>query len=119
MGVEPANDFIDGLEDPDHQAMIDNYIGRLATFGADLPYPSCSDVRGKIWEPRPGGGKTHYRILNFRTRNVFVLLHAFIKPGGAIAEREISIAEDRIADLEARMDANPRWRPRPIGSDAP
>jgi len=118
-GFEPVNAFIDGLDDPDHQAMIDNYIDRLAEFGASLPFPSSSHVRGDIWELRPDGGKTHYRVLYFRTRNVFVLLHAFIKPGAAIAEREITIAEDRMADLSARMDANPRWRPRPIGSDAP
>jgi phage-related protein len=98
--------------------MIDSYIGRLAEFGPALPFPSSSHVRDEIWELRPDGGKTHYRVLYFRTNNVFVLLHAFIKPGAAIAEREIRIAEDRMVDVQERMNANPRWRPRPIGSDA-
>lgn len=118
-GFEPANEFIDGVAPPSHQDMIDSYIDRLAEFGPELPFPSCSHVRGDIWELRPDGGRTHYRILYFRTRNVFVLLHAFLKPGGSIAEREIRLAEDRMADIRARMDASPRWRPRPIGSDAP
>jgi phage-related protein len=91
-GFEPANVFIDGIEPASHRAMVDDYIERLAIFGPDLNFPSCSHVRGDIWELRPDGGRTHYRVLYFRTRNVFVLLHAFVKPDGPIAEREIGIA---------------------------
>jgi phage-related protein len=118
-GFEPADAFIDGIEPPSHRAMVDDYIERLAIFGPDLNFPSCSHVRGDLWELRPDGGRTHYRILYFRTRNVFVLLHAFIKPDGPIAEREIRIAEDRLDDLRMRMAASPRRPPRPIGHDAP
>jgi phage-related protein len=64
-------------------------------------------------------GNTHYRLLYRRTGNVFVLLHAFVKPGNRIARGEIDLAQRRWADLVERLNEDPRTGPRPIGSDAP
>ena len=68
---------------------------------------------------RPDLGSTHYRLLYRRTDNVFVILHAFIKPGGKIARAEIDIAHRRWQDLTDRMAAVPRRPPRALGHDAP
>lgn len=117
-GTEPADEFI-RTQTPAAQAAIDNYIERLAIFGPRLGYPSTSQVDGELRELRPDLGNTHYRLLYRRTDNVFVILHAFIKPGGKIVRAEIEIAHGRWQDLRARMDAVPRRPPRALGHDAP
>lgn len=117
-GTEPA-DVVIRMQPPAAQAAIDNYIQRLAVFGPTLGYPSTSQVDGELRELRPDLGKTHYRLLYRRTNNIFVILHAFIKPGGKIAQTEIEIAHRRWEDLQARMGANPRHQPRALGREAP
>lgn len=117
-GSEPADEFI-RTQPPAAQAAIDNYIERLALFGPRLGYPSTSQVDGELRELRPDLGNIHYRLLYRRTDNVFVILHAFIKPGGRIAQAEIDVAHKRWDDLRTRMNAVPRRRPRALGHDAP
>ena len=117
-GTEPADEFI-RTQPPAAQAAIDNYIERLALFGPALGYPSTSQVDGELRELRPDLGNTHFRLLYRRTDNVFVILHAFIKPGGKIARAEIEIAHRRWEDLKARMGAVPRHPPRALGHEAP
>lgn len=117
-GREPVTEFIDSLPVGD-RAAIDAYIDRLAEFGPVLGFPSTSQVDGELRELRPDVGNTHYRLLYRRTGNVFVLLHAFVKPGRRIAQGEIDLAQRRWADLVARLNEDPRTGPRPIGSDAP
>ncbi len=82
-GTEPADEFI-RTQPPAAQAAIDNYIERLALFGPTLGYPSTSQVDGELRELRPDLGSTHYRLLYRRTDNIFVILHAFLKPGGKL-----------------------------------
>lgn len=115
---EPVIEFIDSLPVRD-QAAIDAYIDRLAEFGPLLGFPSTSQVDGELRELRPDMGNTHYRLLYRRTGNVFVILHAFVKPGSRIAQGEIDLAQRRWADLVARLSEDPRTGPRPIGSEAP
>jgi phage-related protein len=98
--------------------MIDNYVGRLVLFGPALPFPSSSQVEGELRELRPDMGKTHYRLLYRRSDDMFILLHAFVKPGEAIDQSEIDIANERWADFKARANAVPRRPPSPIGRPA-
>ncbi len=116
-GREPAMEYI-GSTDGSTRAAIQNYIGRLETFGPHLPLPSSSQVEGELRELRPDMGNLHYRILYRRTGNIFVLLHAFLKPGKRLAQAEITTAQDRWEDLVERMSEDPRQPPRPIGRDA-
>jgi phage-related protein len=99
--------------------MIDNYIGRLSIFGPALPFPSSSQVYGELRELRPDMGRTHYRLLYRRSDDMFIILHAFIKLGGPIAQREIDVANQRWEDFKARMNADPREPPSAIGHTAP
>ena len=116
-GQEPAREFIDSL-DAHTRAATQNYIERLAIFGPHLPFPSSSKVEGELRELRPDMGNLHYRLLYRRTDNIFVILHAFLKPGSRIALAEIAAAQSRWTDLGERMNEVPRRPPRAIGHDA-
>jgi phage-related protein len=117
-GSQPANEFIDA-QPPQAQAMIDNYLGRLALFGPSLPFPSSSQADGELRELRPDMGRTHYRLLYRRSDDLFIILHAFIKRGGSIDPAEIEVANRRWQDFKVRMDADPRRAPSAIGRAAP
>jgi len=117
-GCLPADEFIDA-QPPQAQAMIDNYLGRLALFGPSLPFPSSSQVKGELRELRPDMGRTHYRLLYRRSNDLFIILHAFIKRGRSIDQAEIDVANRRWQDFKNRMDADPRRAPSAIGRAAP
>ena len=117
-GSQPADEFIDA-QPPQAQAMIDNYLGRLALFGPSLPFPSSSQVDGELRELRPDMGRAHYRLLYRRSDDMFIVLHAFIKRGGPIDVAEIALANRRWRDFRTRMDADPRRPPSAIGRTAP
>ncbi len=119
-GREPVNDFIDTLP-ATAQVAIDNKIdllNGLAPGAPPLPFPHSSQVRGELRELRCHYGRTLYRVLYRRSRNLFVLLHIIEKRTGKIPQREIGVAEARFADLRRRMDAVPRRPPRALGHDA-
>jgi phage-related protein len=117
-GRQPADEFIDA-QPAQAQAMIDNYLGRLALFGPSLPFPTSSQVEGELRELRPDMGRTHYRLLYRRSDDMFIILHAFIKRGGSIDQVEITIANGRWEDFKVRMGADPRRPPSAIGRTAP
>jgi phage-related protein len=117
-GSQPADESIDA-QPRQAQAMIDNYLGRLALFGPSLPFPSSSQVEGELRELRPDMGRTHYRLLYGRSDDLFIILHAFIKRGGQIDQAELDIANRRWQDPRDRMNADPRRPPSPIGRTPP
>lgn len=117
-GSQPADEFID-VQPAQAWAMIDNYLGRLALFGPSLPFPSSSQVEGELRELRPDRGRTHYRLLYRRSGDMFIILHAFIKPGDRINHAEIDTANGRWKDFRDRMDADHRRPPSAIGRTAP
>jgi phage-related protein len=117
-GSQPADEFIDS-QPAQAQVMIDNYLGRLAMCGPALRFPSSSQVEGELRELRPDMGRTHYRLLYRRSDDMFIILHAFIKLGGAIDQADIDIADKRWNDFRDRMDADPRQPPSAIGRTAP
>lgn len=53
------------------------------------------------------------------SHNLVVLLHAFEKHTGAVQAADKRLAQKRMADFKARMDAQRRVRPRAAGKDAP
>lgn len=121
-GSEPVDDFIDGLNDGDKQATLDNQIDRLNMLRPSdppLPFPWTSQVEGEFREFRCHYGKELYRVIYRRSKNLFVLLHMFRKDTGKIQEADKAIARSRWADFKDRMDAERRKPPRAVGHDAP
>jgi phage-related protein len=118
-GVEPVDEYLCQLK-PEAQLAIDNQIDRLnmqSVEGPPLPFPQSSQVEGELRELRCHYGKTLYRILYRRSRNLIILLHIVEKHTGQLPEGEIEIARRRWVDAMARM--NPPQRPRAFGRDAP
>jgi phage-related protein len=102
--------------------VVENQIDRLnlcTEDGPPLPFPHSSQVEGELRELRCHYGNRHYRVLYRRSRNLFVLLHAFPKTTAAITQRDIQIAKEGWNDFVARMGARPRIPPRAAGHDAP
>ena len=125
QGREPVNDWLDALlaAKPAAVAKIDEFVeehinGRRAD---DPPpeFPITSQIEGGLRELRVRFANTRYRLLYQRSGNLVVLLHALEKNTGAIAAADKRIAQQRFADFRARMDAEPRERPRAAGHDAP
>jgi len=121
-GSQPVRDFVKTLQPMAAHVVVENQIDRLnlcTEDGPPLPFPHSSQVEGELRELRCHYGNRHYRVLYRRSRNLFVLLHAFPKTTAAIPQAEIEAAKERWADFVARMGAKPRILPRAAGHDAP
>jgi len=124
-GHEPVNDWLEALvaTNPAAAAKIDDYVEEyLNGRRPDDPppeFPITSQIEGGLRELRVRFANTRYRLLYQRSGNLVVLLHALEKNTGAIAAADIRIAQERLADFKARMDAEARARPRAAGHDAP
>jgi phage-related protein len=124
-GREPVNDWLEGLlaAKPAAVAKIDDFIAEhLNEHRAEAPppeFPVSSQVEGGLRELRVRFANTRFRIFYQRSGNLHVLLHGFEKNRGDIASADKQIAQKRFADFKARMDAEPRERPRAAGQDAP
>ena len=119
-GREPVSEFIDQLP-VRCQVVLDNQIDLLnvlTTTDPPLAFPHSSQIEDELRELRCHYGRDLYRILYRRSRNLFVLLHAFSKSTEKVPREEITIAQDRWADFRARMDAQSRQPPRAGGHDA-
>ncbi len=102
----PVREFLEDL-DVRGRAKVVALIRLLEEQGPVLPFPYSSQVRGRLRELRTRYGKDHYRLLYFGApRRTFVLLHAFAKRTPRTPERDIALAERRMAAyLEARGQA--------------
>ena len=124
-GKEPVNDWLESLlpTKPAAVAKIDDFVEEhLNHRSVDDPpreFPITSQVEGGLRELRVRFANTRYRLLYQRSGNLLVLLHAFEKNTGAIPAADKQLAQERFADFKARMDAEPRRRPRAAGHDAP
>jgi phage-related protein len=121
-GSQPVRSFVQSLQPLAARVVVENQIDRLnlcSEDGPPLPFPHSSQVEGELRELRCHYGNRHYRVLYRRSRNLFVLLHAFPKTTAAIPQREIEIAKERWNDFMARMGDRPRIPPRAAGHDAP
>jgi phage-related protein len=124
-GRQPVNDWIGGLAmtKPEAAAKIDRSVEEhLNGRRPDAPppeFPVTSQINGGLRELRIRFGNTRYRLLYQRSRNLVVLLHGLEKNTGAIPESDRKLAQKRFVEFKARMDAEPRVRPRAAGHDAP
>ena len=121
VGAEPVDYFIEQLP-PRVQAALDLQIDRLNTLGPNdppLPFPFSSQVEGELRELRCHYGNRHFRVLYRRSDRLFILLHIFEKRSRTVPEADKNTAAARWDDFKARMDAQPRRRPRAAGHDAP
>lgn len=125
QGHEPVNEWLDALMEatPAAAAKIDEYVDeQLNGSRADRPppeFPITSQIEGGLRELRVRFANTRYRVLYQRSGNLVVLLHGLEKKTGAIPAADKRIAQQRFTDFKARMDAEPRARPRAAGHDAP
>jgi len=120
-GHEPVNEWIDDLP-PKVQVRVDDATDLLNDLPDDAPplaFPHSSQVDGPLRELRCHYGKRLIRILYQRSDNLFVLVHALNKTGAKIPEADKTLARERTADFQARMNALPRVPPRAAGADAP
>jgi phage-related protein len=124
-GLEPVNNWLEALltTKPAAVAKIDQFLDEhINGHRADSPppeFPITAQVEGGLRELRVRFANTRYRLLYQRSGNLVVLLHGFEKNTGEIPPADKQIAQQRFADFRARMDAEPRVRPRAAGHDAP
>jgi phage-related protein len=120
-GGEPVDDFIASLS-AKAAAKIDHYVEEyLNGQPPEAPppdFPVTSQIDGELRELRVRFANTRYRVLYQRSGNLVVLLHAFEKHSGAVPAAKKRIAQRRMHDFKARMDARPRVPPRAAGKDA-
>jgi len=91
-GTCPPLEFIDKLPVMD-QVKIRNSLRLLQEFGPNLSMPHVRQIKGKLWELRPGG----IRLFYFAYINQqFVILHGYRKQSQKAPEREIEIALRRM-----------------------
>lgn len=124
-GKEPVNAFLDALAatNPRAAAKVDDHVEEyLIDKDASAPppeHPVGSQVDGELRELRVRFAKTRYRVLYRRSGLLVVLHHIFEKDTGKLPPRVRDLAVKRFADFKARMEAEPRRRPRAAGHDAP
>lgn len=124
-GREPVNDWLDSLVTtrPAAAAKIDDrveeYLNGCRPDAHPPEFPVTSQIEGGLRELRIRFANTRYRLLYQRSGNLVVLLHGLEKNTGAVPAADIRIARERFVDFKARMDAEPRMRPRAAGHDAP
>lgn len=124
-GGEPVDDFLEELlnRQPLAVAKIDDAVEEHLNGGKpDVPppeFPITSQIEGELRELRVRLARTRYRVLYQRSQNLIVLLHALEKNTGAVPARDIERAKRRMADFQARMNADGRRPPRAAGRDAP
>jgi phage-related protein len=120
-GTEPVREYRAALGDT-ARAAIDFHISLLSDKPENSPppdFPTTSQIRGQLRELRVHTAGTQHRILYRRSEHFIVLLHAFAKHRGDVPPADITLAEQRFDDFKARMDAEHRRPPRPLGRDAP
>lgn len=88
-------EFVEGLPVMD-QAKIRNALRLLQEFGTNLSMPHAKQIKGKLWELRPGGVRLFYFAYIGQR---FVILHGYRKQSQKAPDREIEIAMRRMQEL--------------------
>ena len=94
-GKCPPREFIEELPVMD-QAKIRNVLRLLQEFGSNLSMPHAKQIKGKLWELRPGGVRLFYFAYIERQ---FVILHGYRKQSQKAPYCEIEIAMRRMQEL--------------------
>jgi phage-related protein len=99
-GKSAVVEFISGLPERE-RAKARNYLRLLREFGILLGMPYARPVSGhrKLWELRPGAIRLFYFA---HTGRRFIILHAFRKKSQKTPRREITTAEQRMAEFLER-----------------
>ena len=121
-GVEPVDVFLNGVPSKAAAKIDDAIDEHLNGKAADAPppdFPHSSQIDGELRELRVRFANTRYRVLYQRSDNLIVLLHAIEKNTGTIPDAAKTRAKARMRDFKARMNADPRAKPRAAGKDAP
>jgi hypothetical protein len=100
----PVEDFLASLPMA-HRAKLLALIRMLEHEGPSLPFPYCSQVRGKLRELRTQQGKDNLRLFYFGdARRTFILLHGIVKRSRKAPEQDIRIAEQRMQSHARRIE---------------
>jgi phage-related protein len=91
----PPLEFVEGLPVME-QAKIRNALRLLQEFGTNLSMPHAKQIKGKLWELRPGGVRLFYFAFIGQR---FVILHGYRKQSQKAPNREIEIAMRRMQEL--------------------
>jgi len=94
-GKCPPREFIEELPVME-QAKIRNVLRLLQEFGSNLSMPHAKQIKGKLWELRPGGVRLFYFAY---IGQQFVILHGYRKQSQKAPDREIEIAIRRMQEL--------------------
>ncbi len=94
-GKCPPREFIEELPVME-QAKIRNVLRLLQEFGNNLSMPHAKQIKGKLWELRPGGVRLFYFAY---IGQQFVILHGYRKQSQKAPGREIEIAMRRMQEL--------------------
>lgn len=94
-GKCPTLEFVEELPVVE-QAKIRNALRLLQEFGTNLAIPHAKQIKGKLWELRPGRIRLFYFTY---IRQQFVILHGYRKQSQKPPEREIEIAIRRMQEL--------------------
>ena len=94
-GKCPPREFIEELSVME-QAKIRNVLRLLQEFGSNLSMPHARQIKGKLWELRPGGVRLFYFAY---IEQQFVILHGYRKQSQKAPDREIEIAMRRMQEL--------------------
>lgn len=94
-GKCPPREFIEELPVME-QAKIRNVLRLLQEFGSNLSMPHAKQIKGKLWELRPGGVRLFYFAY---IEQQFVILHGYRKQSQKAPDREIEIAIRRMQEL--------------------
>ncbi len=101
-GDYPVQQFIDSLEIK-AQSKVRNTVKLLQEFGIRLGLPHVKKLTGTdLWELRILGSDSLRLVYVAVTGRTFVLLHGFKKKKDKTPQKEIKIAEDRLAEYRSR-----------------
>ena len=102
-GHRPVEEWLDTLPDKEH-ARLRRGFDMLKRFGVQLVMPHARHLRGKLFELRVASGRRDFRVLYFAAAGRrLILLHGFAKSTAKTPEKDLAIAERRLAEFEDRL----------------
>jgi len=104
-GEAPVEDYLSGLEDK-HRRKVLVHLDLLAREGPNLRRPYADVLRGPLRELRVSLARHEHRVVYYFVKgDLIILLHGFLKKTQEVPEREMKVAEDRMRDLNSRLQA--------------
>lgn len=102
-GKSPVEEFIRSLE-LKGQSKVRDVINLLLVYGMRLGLPHIKKLAGtEFWEIRILGSDSIRILYIATTGRTFLLLHGFKKKKDKTPNKEIRIAEERLADHKSRI----------------